>query len=122
MGGSDAIPALEASLAKDSATPSMGAQDREVYLQEQRADLRTCIMEPVLVVARASAWAQQYCGLNAEPYSMFAVAYYKGQVGQCLLYNPENGLFSLAYGHIDDPAGVELVGYASKDALAEWLG
>ncbi|MCV2219153.1 hypothetical protein [Thauera sp. Sel9] len=122
MSSNVAIQALEASLAGDSATPNMGASDRETYLQEQRTHLRKYIIEPVPVVAYANSWAQQYCGLGSGPYSMIAVAYCNDKVGQCLLYNPETGLFSLAYGHIDDPNGVGLVGYASNDALAEWLG
>jgi len=44
-----------------------------------------------------------------------------GTPGSCLLYNPSAGLFSLAYGSINDPADVDLVGYSSTDALAQWL-
>jgi hypothetical protein len=53
---------------------------------------------------------------------MVAVVYNPDGYGQCLLFNPTTGLFSLAYGHPADADGVDLVGYASDDALAEWLG
>lgn len=122
MGKIDAIQALELSLSQDSATPTLGGPDRQTYLSEQRARLRSCIIEPTPVVARAGEWAQKYCGLTAEPYNMIAVAFSPGTVGCCLLYNPATGMFSLAYGHIHDVAGLDLVGYSSTDALAEWLG
>ena len=122
MGTNDAVEALESSLAQDSATPDFGASDRIAYLNEQRAKLRALVIEPVPVVAHAGPWAQEHCGLSAEPYHMLAVAYSPEGSGQCLLYNPVTRLFSLAYGHVTDQDGVDLVGYSSDDALAEWLG
>ena len=122
MSNDDAIRALHASLAADSSTPSMGRSDRAAYLREKRAELLACVVEPVAVTAHAGEWAQQYCGLSADPYPMVAVAYADGKVGHCLLYNPQTGLFSLAYGHLDGAAALDLVGYSSADALAEWLG
>lgn len=117
-----AILALEMSLKGDSSTPNLGSGDRVSYLQEQRALLRACFVEPIAVKARASAWAQKYCGLRIEPYQMVLVAYHSDGAGHCLLYNPETSLFSLAYGHPDNSKGLELIGYSSPDALAEWLG
>ena len=105
-----------------SSTPNLGQGDRETYLQEQRLALRACVIEPVIVTARAGTWAQQYCGMSADPYRMIAVAYFNSKVGQCLLYNPDTGLFSLAYGHLDSPDGLDLIGHSSSDALGEWLG
>ncbi|RYG93788.1 MAG: hypothetical protein EON58_17625 [Alphaproteobacteria bacterium] len=122
MSSNVAIQALEASLSLESSTPNLGQGDRETYLQEQRLALRACVIEPVAVTARAGTWAQQHCGMSANPYRMIAVAYFKSQVGQCLLYNPDTGLFSLAYGHLDSPDGVDLIGHSSTDALGEWLG
>ena len=123
MSNEEAIQALHDSLAADSSTPSTGpSDDRDTYLREKRAELLACVIEPVTVVARAGDWAQKHCGLGAEPYLMVAVAYADSKVGSCLLYNPENGLFSLAYGHPDATEGLDLVGYSSADALAEWLG
>lgn len=122
MSNNDVIQALNASLAAESSTPNLGQTDRETYLKEQRLALRACVIEPVVVTANAGTWAQQYCGLSAESYRMMAVAYLNTKVGQCLLYNPDTGLFSLAYGHLNDPEGLDLIGHSSTDALAEWLG
>jgi hypothetical protein len=117
-----AIDALNASLARDSATPCTWRPDRDAYLEEMRAELRALIIEPVPVDAYAGEWAQKYCGLAAGPHKRLAVAHSWQGVGQCLLYESETGLFSLAYGHPGDPKGLDLVGYSSDDALAEWLG
>jgi len=123
MSKDDAIRALHESLAADSSTPTLRrSDDRDAYLRDKRAELLACVIEPVTVVARAGEWAQKHCGLSAEPYLMVAVAYAHSKVGSCLLYNPENGLFSLAYGHPEAAEGLDLVGYSSADALAEWLG
>ena len=122
MGNMHAIQALELSLSQDSSTPTLGGPDRETYLNEQRNSLRSCIIEPIPVVARAGDWAQKFCGLTSEPYNMIAVAFWDGPVGNCLLFNPITGMFSLAYGHINDAAGLDLVGHSSTDALAQWLG
>jgi hypothetical protein len=122
MNAYSAIQALEDSLTGNSGTPTLGGPDRATYLAERRAELRACVIQPTPVLAFAGEWAQKYCGLSSEPYSMLAVAYSPNKVGQCLLYNPETQLFSLAYGHIDDPKGLDLIGYASNDALAMWLG
>ncbi len=117
-----AVQALEVSLSAESSTPNLGQGDREAYLREQRLALRACLIQPVMVTASAGPWAQQHCGLSADPYRMIAVAYANTNVGQCLLYNPETGLFSLAYGHPESTEGLSLVGHSSTDALGEWLG
>ena len=122
MSDNDAIQALKASLAAETSTPNLGQTDRETYLREQRLALQACVIEPVIVTAHAGTWAQQYCGLSADPYRMTAVAYLNTKVGQCLLYNPGTGLFSLAYGHLNSPDGLDLIGHSSTDALGEWLG
>ena len=122
MTNDDAVQALKASLATDSDTPNTGRSDRATYLREERSALLTYAIKPVFVVAHAGDWAQRHCGLSAEPYHMVAVAYCSDGVGRCLLHNPKTGMFSLAYGHLDDPEGLDLVGYSSIDALAQWLG
>jgi hypothetical protein len=82
MSSNVAIQALETSLSMESSTPNLGPGDRETYLQEQRSALRACVIEPVTVTARAGSWAQQYCGMSANPYRMIAVAYFNSKVGQ----------------------------------------
>ena len=114
-----ALLALEASLAAGSSTPCTWRDDRDVYIQEQSQALRKATVEPHLVRAVASAWAQQHCGATAQVVELVAVAH---SDENWLLFNELTGEFSLAYTTGPAMQPLSLLGFASKDALAEWLG
>jgi len=114
-----ALLALETSLSAGSSTPCTWRADRDVYIQEQSQALREAMVEPHSVRAVASAWAQQHCGATAQIIEFIAVAH----LGEnWLLFNERTGEFSLAYATGPTTEPLSLLGFASKDALAEWLG
>ena len=114
-----AATVVEASLAKPSSTPCTWREDRDAYLEEKKAELRACLIEPIAVKAVASAWAQQYAGQSSEVKSAFAVAR-RGE--SWLLYEPTAQVFARAFGSNAPQGELSLLGFSSKDALAEWLG
>jgi len=109
--------ALLESLSKASSTPDYGASDREVFLEKQREKLRKIIISPTSVTAHPSNWAKEHGVFQDETYEMFAVA---GEGENWLLYHPDSESFSLARGKLG--SRMELIGFRSKDALAEWYG
>lgn len=116
MNREDARIAIERSLAKESATPTLGTVDRDGYIKEKSRELREALIEPV--PARVVGESFEY-GSKKElgKTALFAVAY---QNSNWLVYSPECDLFSLAFG--TDPTELSILGFASDDALAEWLG
>ena len=118
MNSSSVFAALEASLARQSATPCTWREDRDVYIDEQKQALRASLIEPVAVTATASDWAQKHAACDNEERSYVAVA----RSGDTwLLYAPHSGEFAKAFGP-GGKAPLSLLGFASTDALAEWLG
>jgi hypothetical protein len=77
------------------------------------------VVEPVEVDAVASDWAQQYCGQPDTVRKLVALA---RSEDKWLLYDHEKDEFSLAYGEVLPGSALSLLGFASDDALAEWLG
>ena len=114
----EALARLDQSFAQPSATPDHGVVDRESFLKAERAKLRALVIDPIAVVAVPSDWAKRYSDLRGERYEMYAVA---GDGKQWLLFDPRTENFSQATGDIRSGA-VELTGWASRDALAEWRG
>jgi hypothetical protein len=114
-----AIQALKDSLARPSGTPCTWREDRDVYIAEQTAALLERVIEPVTVRAVANDWAQKYVpDTDGAVRSFLAVARHEEK---WLLFDPNSGTFSLAHGSAESmPLG--LLGFASPDALAEWLG
>lgn len=109
--------ALLKSLSKPSSTPDYGAPDRESFLEEQREKLKSLIVTPITVTAHPSKWAKEHGEFQDDIYEMFAVA---GEGENWLLYDPGTEAFSLAKGKLG--SNMELIGFRSKDALAEWNG
>jgi hypothetical protein len=114
-----ALLALEQSLQRPSSTPCTWRSDRDVYISEQVAMLKKCVIDPKLVKAQATSWAQQHCNQTDDVRMLIAVAREKEN---WLLFDQEAGTFSLAYGAENDGTPLALLGFASDDALAEWLG
>jgi hypothetical protein len=113
-----AILALKESLARPSRTPCTWRPDRDGYIEEQRAALLSCVIQPIQVQAAANSWAQQYvAGTIGQVRSFLAVA---RQEDAWLLFCPETRVFGKAFG--SDASSLSLWGFFSEDALAEWLG
>jgi hypothetical protein len=112
----EALEAINASLLRESATPTLGADDRNAYLREQGEALRSSMVEPVLVRVVASTFEH---GLTAKlsGHAAYAVA---RDADKWLGFCPELGEFFLAYG--SSPDQLKAWGFSSDDALAEWLG
>jgi hypothetical protein len=119
MDRTEASRILEESLGRRTATPCTSRRDRDVYIEEQKASLRACLIAPLDVSAVASAWAQEWC---SQPDTIRQMIAFARREGSWLLYDPSAKTFALAYG--DNPADgpLSLHGFESDDALAEWLG
>lgn len=115
----EAIAILEASFARPCATPDHGASDREAFLKEEKAKLLSLVIDPVEVVATTSSWSQRHGSLRESGYVMWALA---GADGSWLLFEPKAAEFALAHGSLVPGQRLELVGFSSTDALAEWRG
>jgi len=118
MDPSSVLAALEASLARPSSTPCTWREDRDAYIDEQKQSLRASLIEPAIVTAIASDRAQENAAQGSEEQTYIAVA---RSEDTWLLYSPHSGEFAKAFG----PSGkqtLSLLGFASNDALAEWLG
>jgi hypothetical protein len=118
MNRSEARRVVEESLSRPSSTPDYGDADRDSFLEHERNGLRACLIEPIAVRAQASRWAIEHTGLADRPYDLIAVA----KSGSCwLLYDPALAEFYKASeGQADGM--LWLVGFRSRDALAEWNG
>ena len=84
----------------------------------ERDKLLRLVIEPTKVKAVPSDWARSYAVLRNDSYDMFAIA---GKGQSWLLFDPCTEEYALANG--DPKSGIlELIGFSSKDALAEWRG
>ena len=117
MSESRALTELEESLSRGSATPDHGAPDREKFLETERSALRGLVISPREVVAHTIDWVREHGEFDLESYTMVAVA---GKDRSWLLFDPSTKEFSLAEGEIEGK--LYLVGFKSRDALAEWRG
>ena len=108
---------LSRALSQPTSTPCGWRDDRDTYIAEMKKQLYACQIDPVQVVAAADIVAQQNFGHDAVTRPYFAIA----RSGETwLLYSQDTGEFAKAYGKAPDSLG--LLGPASSDALAEWLG
>ncbi len=118
MNKEEAIAKLEESFAMPSSTPGGGeGESREQFLTKERKTLLSLVIEPKPVNAKAGEWVRKYGTFQNEQYKMIAIA---GFGKHWLLFNPENNEFALAEGELDGE--LNLVGFSSNDALAEWRG
>ncbi len=112
-----AIEAIKASVAKGSSTPILGDLDRNTYLTDELSKLLASCIEPLPVTVVGETYKY---GVYEEisKYHIFAVAQRDNY--WWLLFIPEIDKFSLAFGASIDL--LTILGFASDDALAEWLG
>ena len=116
MNKEEARVAIERALARESATPTLGTNDRDTYMKEMASELRAALIDPVPV--RIVGESFEYgAKKELEQTPLFAVA---RRGSNWLVYSSERDLFSLAFGV--DPSALSILGFASGDALAEWLG
>lgn len=116
MNRADASIAIERSLNKESSTPTLGTDDRDAYIREKASELRKALIEPVSVGIVGESY-EYGAKKDLEQTALFGVA---RQGSNWLVYSPELDLFSLAFG--TDAMELSILGFASDDALAEWLG
>ena len=116
MKKSEALDAIDASLARGSSTPAIWTSDRDEYIKEKSAERKACAIDPVR--ARVTAETFRYGAQNKfNEVEVFAIAR-RGE--DWLLFAPVLGTFSLASG--SNAQDLSILGFASTDALAEWLG
>ena len=102
---------------KDCRAWSPPDRDRDGFLNERRSDLVKSLVEPYRASVTPDRSARDFGEWEDRPYTMFIVA--KGAMNSVLLINSETGCFSL--GSVDAAGNVYLLGFSSKDALAEWV-
>ena len=112
----EARRAVEASLARGSATPDVGRSDRAAYIAEMADELLGALIRPSKAVVMARTYDYEKKGL-AEYENAFAVA---RRGDSWLLYTPDTGGFGLAFG--SKPEELTALGFSSDDVLAEWNG
>ncbi|MFC3531760.1 hypothetical protein ACFOLG_06130 [Vogesella facilis] len=116
MNKDQAFIVLNTSFSRGSATWCAPGCDRTAYLAEKSQQLLACVIDPREVTIQGEMFhygIQQQ--LNQTP--LYAIAQY-GE--NWLLYSPGQHVFSLAFGV--STAKLTVLGFASDDALAEWLG
>ncbi len=102
-----------------SSTPHPRDVPRSEYLREERRKLEALGVAPFQVDAEPCQWAVEHLGLPAKAFKMFVVA---GSNRHWLLVEPRSRDFYLAEGRPSEDGVLSLVGFSSKDPLAEWLG
>lgn len=108
---------LNEAFARTTATPCTWRRDRDAYISEMQEHLLASQIDPLPVVAIGDIVAQQNFGSDGVARSYFAIA----RDGETwLLYSPSTGHFAKAFGACRE--SLALLGFASHDALAEWLG
>ena len=117
MNRSSATQKLNEAFARPTVTPCTWRDDRDCYIAEMQEQLRVSQIDPVPVSAAADIVAQKHFGHDgiARPYLAIARS---GETW--LLYSQDTGEFAKAFGQ--SPDSLALLGPASPDALAEWLG
>ena len=117
MKRSDVLAVLNASFAIGTAARCPARCDRVWYLDKLKADLRSCVIEPVPVLVLI-ADPTRPCGTAQQSVrSMYAIA---RTTNNWLLYDAISGEFALATG--SDGEALTHLGFLSHDALAEWQG
>jgi hypothetical protein len=112
----EAIEVIRNSVAKGSCTPNTSELKREVYIAKMTEELLDSVIDPLGVVV---AMEIHHHGTLEEMSGKksFVIARTRDD---WLVYVPETGNFSLAFGRNED--ALTILGFSSDDALAEWLG
>lgn len=116
MNRESAMRAVRASISRGSCTPCTWRADRDAYISEKSSELLGFVIDPVPVRIASEIYnygAKEQLAKSA----LFAIA---NSSQKWLLYAPDTDQFSLAFG--SSPEALEILGFSSNDALAEWLG
>ena len=111
-----AVSVIETSLKRGSSTPCTWAPDRDAYISEKSAELLEAVIEPIAVSVTGETF---HYGVKERFQNRRVYAIAKSGTNW-LLYVPELEVFSLAFG--ETPTQLSILGFATDDALAEWLG
>ena len=112
----DAIAVISASLSRGSIAPAAGAANPDAYLATQGARLLEVVVEPTVVTISRSTFDY---GLleQLQGETLFAIA---READTWLIYCTPSKRFLQAFGgSVND---LTALGFASEDALCEWLG
>lgn len=112
----EARRAIEASLARGSATPDVGRSDRAAYISELADELLGALIRPSKAVVKGRTYDYEKESL-AEYENAYVIA---RRDESWLLYMPDTARFALAFGR--NPEELTALGFSSDDALAEWNG
>jgi len=110
---------VEASLSRPTSTPNTSDLPEAVFLDAEKAKLRSKLIEPFEVVAKPGTWAVEHCGFEKRGYHMLAFA---REGTTWLLYEPSSKNFYKAWSTEGEKLELFLLGFYSNDALAEWRG
>ena len=112
----EAIEVIKNSVAKGSCTPNTSELEREEYIAERTEELMDSVIEPLGVVVEKEI---HHHGTLEEMSGKKSLVIARTK-DHWLVYVPETGNFSLAFGGNED--ALTILGFSSDDALAEWLG
>jgi hypothetical protein len=102
------------SIQRGSKTPILGGKSRELYMQEETDALLSYVIEPISVTVTGQGFGDGLVDFLAK-HPPIAIARAREH---WLLYLPHSSV--QAYGW--DAHSLNVLGFHSTDALAEWLG
>ncbi|MEQ6289594.1 hypothetical protein ACFPAG_03090 [Vogesella sp. GCM10023246] len=111
-----AFAVLNASLASGSDTWVAPEHDRATYIANKSQQLLGCVIDPVEAAIQGEMF---HYGVHEKlsKSMLYAIAH---QDGRWLIYSPDQNVFALGFGA--SATKLTVLGFASGDALAEWLG
>ena len=116
MNKQEAREVIEDSLSRGSGTPVTWTKDRDAYIAKASSGLLSSLIDPVPVRIVDETYKYDV-KMQMEASEIFAIA---RRDDDWLLYSPARRIFSRAFGPNEDR--LSILGFASPDALAEWLG
>ena len=112
----EAIEKIKKSLSEGSNTPCTWRSDRENYISEMSEELLSRVIDPVRVKITSASFPE-YAYTEYQDLSVWAVA---RSEKNWLLTPDSKQEFALGFG--ENSQNIEMHGFSSSDALAEWLG
>ncbi|WP_157725058.1 hypothetical protein [Vogesella sp. LIG4] len=116
MNKDQAFAVLNASFACGSDTWVAPEHDRATYIANKSQQLLGCVIDPVKVTIQGEMF---HYGVH-EKLSQSQLRAIAHQDGRWLIYSPDQDVFALGFG--ESATRLTVLGFASGDALAEWLG
>ena len=116
MDRAQAVSLISASIAKGTGSPFVGVEDRDAAVEEAGRNLLSDVIEPYQVRVTSASFPEY----DFEQFSSCSVYAIAGQADHLLLYCPSSGKFALGWG--EDHQEIQMLGFATGDALAEWRG